>query len=131
MAYQYGLTIKTYRRRPGITQAQLAENWKADGGVLTHYVQEVERGAKRVTDIATLRHIAKYLNIPLWEFELSEYNPFTGQFETIGETTLVDSSLDLAQELIKTTWHARYNTSFTQQLEEAMQTATREDKTHR
>lgn len=79
MGYHYGQTIRMYRQQRGLSQSELAERWpKADGtkGVNTRYVQDIEYGKKQIGDPAILRGLAVLLAIPLWQFGLSEYNPF-------------------------------------------------------
>ena len=79
MGYHYGQIIRVYRQQRGLSQSELAEIWpRADGekGVNTRYVQEVEYGRKRIVDATILRSLAALLDIPLWQFGLSEYDPF-------------------------------------------------------
>lgn len=79
MRYYHGQVIRMYRRQRNMSQSELAERWpRADGaeGVNTRYVQDVEYGKKLISDPATLRKLATMLNIPLWSFGLSEYDPF-------------------------------------------------------
>lgn len=79
MGYHYGRTIRIYRQQKGLSQSELAELWpKADGttGVNTRYVQDIEYGKKQIGDPSILRGLATLLDIPLWQFGLSEYDPF-------------------------------------------------------
>lgn len=79
MRFHYGQIIRMYRQQRGMSQSELAERWpKADGtkGVNTRYVQDIEYGKKRIGDPTTLRKLAALLDIPLWSFGLSEYDPF-------------------------------------------------------
>src|SRR5260370_11917308 len=78
-SYHHGQTIKEYRKLKGWTQAQLAANWpRMDGetGVNVRDVQDVEYGDKRINDPELLRKLSEMLEIPLWKFGLSEYDPF-------------------------------------------------------
>lgn len=79
MRYHHGQIIRMYRRQRGMSQSELAEHWpRADGmeGVNTRYVQDIEYGKKLISDPTTLRKLADVLDIPLWSFGLSEYDPF-------------------------------------------------------
>ena len=79
ISYHHGQTIKEYRKLKGWTQAQLAAAWpkmNGDGGVNVRYVQDVEYGDKRISDPEILRSLSALLEIPLWKFGLSEYDPF-------------------------------------------------------
>src|SRR5947209_8435292 len=79
MRYHYGQIIRMYRQRRAMSQSELAESWpKADGtqGANTRYVQDIEYGKKQISDPHTLRQLASLLDIPLWSFGLSEYDPF-------------------------------------------------------
>lgn len=79
MKYHYGMTIREYREKLNMTQAELAEKWpRTDGGigVSLNYVSDVERGKKIITNIQTLRRLCDLLNIPLWKVGLSDYDPF-------------------------------------------------------
>lgn len=78
-SYHHGQTIKEHRKLKGWTQARLAATWpKTDGaaGVNVRYVQDVEYGDKHINDPELLRKLSGILDIPLWKFGLSEYNPF-------------------------------------------------------
>src|SRR5260370_24463376 len=74
--YHYGQTIKEYRQKRGMSQATLAEYWPGHP-VNIRYVQFVETGKRNIVDQDTLRQLGQLLNIPLWQFGLSEYNPFS------------------------------------------------------
>jgi len=79
MRYHYGQIIRMYRLQRGMPQSELAEHWpKADGtkGVNTRYVQDIEYGNKQIGNPTILRELASLLDIPLWSFGLSEYDPF-------------------------------------------------------
>lgn len=74
----FGQVIKEYRNRRNWTQAKLAERWPNEaGGVSVTYVQQIEAGKKHLADQQTLRRLADLLEIPLWEFGLSDYDPFS------------------------------------------------------
>lgn len=96
MGYHYGITIKKYRIAMKMTLEQLASKWPSkEIGVNIRYVIDVEAGRKRITDVETLRGLASFLNIPLWEFGLSEYNPFhptdlPGKGRYLYDETLLD-----------------------------------------
>src|SRR5579859_7828962 len=80
--YHPGKVIKKYRELRGWTQQQLADHWPRSDrgtGVDWHYVQKVEYGNRNIVDQLVLRKIAVLLGIPLWEFGLSEYNPFRSE----------------------------------------------------
>ena len=77
-SYHHGQTIKEHRLKRGMSQATLAEYWP--GGAKTiRYVQYIEAGEKHIDDQQTLRALSDILEIPLWRFGLSEYNPFSPQ----------------------------------------------------
>jgi transcriptional regulator with XRE-family HTH domain len=104
--FHYGIVIREYRKLKKMTQAQLAEIWpKSNGGegVNVRYVQDVEYGAKQIEDANTLRKLADLLDIPLWKFGLSEYDPFNPQGLPGGGLRLYDETLDFAETLIKQT----------------------------
>jgi transcriptional regulator with XRE-family HTH domain len=78
-SYHHGQTIKEHRKLKGWAQARLAAKWpRTDGeaGVNVRYVQDVEYGDKHVNDPELLRKLSEVLDIPLWKFGLSEYDPF-------------------------------------------------------
>jgi len=108
--YHYGLTIKKYREQHGWTQAKLAQNWcRSDGGrgVNTRYVQDIEYGIKHIDDPDVLRDLSTLLDIPLWEFGLSEYNPFDpSQLPGRGKS-MYDETLNVTEALIKQTLSLR------------------------
>ncbi|MBV8694613.1 MAG: helix-turn-helix transcriptional regulator [Ktedonobacteraceae bacterium] len=77
--HHHGIVIKEARQAAYMTQEELAEVWpKAGGGVgvSSRYVQDVEYGNRRLESDYTLRKLAEILDIPLWKFGLSDYNPF-------------------------------------------------------
>jgi transcriptional regulator with XRE-family HTH domain len=108
--YHYGLTIKKYREQHGWTQAKLAQSWcRSDGGrgVNTRYVQDIEYGIKHIDDTDVLRDLSALLDIPLWEFGLSEYNPFDpSQLPGRGKS-MYDETLNVTEALIKQTLSLR------------------------
>ena len=77
--YHPGKVIRKYRELKGWSQQKLAEHWpKTDGevGVTWHYVQKVEYSKRNIVDQSVLRKISHLLDIPLWEFGFSEYDPW-------------------------------------------------------
>lgn len=110
MGYHYGITIKKYRELRGISQAQLAARWpKPDGeeGANTRYVQEIEYGRKKIADTNTLRSLSTLLDIPLWEFGMSDYNPFNPAALPGRGMRMFDETLDTAEMLVRQTWALR------------------------
>jgi transcriptional regulator with XRE-family HTH domain len=104
--YHYGITIKEYRRLKGMTQGQLAARWPNDNGgegVNTRYVQDIEYGVKQIDSMKTLRKLASILDIPLWKFGLSDYDPFNPAGLPGGGQRLYDETLDAAETLVKQT----------------------------
>jgi tetratricopeptide (TPR) repeat protein len=100
--YHHGIVIREAREAIGMTQEELAACWHADGRIVSpRYVKAVEAGDRIIADCEQLRYLSRILRIPPWRFGLSEYNPFTQQFEaTEGDTSLFDVSLDLAEQII-------------------------------
>jgi transcriptional regulator with XRE-family HTH domain len=109
MSYHYGQTIREYREKKHLTIAQLAELWPNEDntGVTRGYVSDIERGVKHISDVSLLRSLAKILDIPLWKFGLSDYNPFSEEID--------DSAMDLdtLEELIQDLWLVRQSVPFT------------------
>jgi transcriptional regulator with XRE-family HTH domain len=105
-AHHHGLTIRAYRTRRGLTQAQLAERWPG-GPVNPQYVQRVETGKKRITDQETLRRLGELLGIPLWHFGLSEYDPFHPHNLPGAGTRMYAETLDAAEYLLQQAWSLR------------------------
>jgi transcriptional regulator with XRE-family HTH domain len=106
MAYHYGMTIREYRERAGMTQAQLAERWPSrEGGVSADYISLVENGKKHITDVVTLRQVCRLLSIPTWKVGLADYDPFESVLESAG--SMYDYTLKTASDLIKRTWWMR------------------------
>jgi len=109
-AYHHGVTIREFRLLHGMTQEKLAALWpKTSGerGVLPRYVQDVEHGRKRIDHPGTLRHLAVLLNIPLWRFGLSEYDPFDPWTLPGRGNLLYQETLDCVETLIHHTWNLR------------------------
>jgi transcriptional regulator with XRE-family HTH domain len=106
MTFHHGITIREYRKLKRMTQAQLAAAWPNDNGgdgVNTRYVQDVEYGVKQIDNMKTLRKLASILDIPLWKFGLSDYDPFNPQGLPGGGQRLYNETLDAAESLIKQT----------------------------
>jgi tetratricopeptide (TPR) repeat protein len=104
--YHFGQTIKEYRQKGGMSQATLAEYWPGHP-VNIRYVQFVETGKRNIVDQDTLRQLSQLLNIPLWQFGLSEYNPFSPQVLPGNGEHLFQETLDTAEHLIQKTWYLR------------------------
>lgn len=78
-SYHFGIPIREYRVKKHISQRELANSWpRSDGGVgcSQQYLNMVERGERLITDQQTLRNVAALLDIPLWRFGLSNFDPF-------------------------------------------------------
>src|SRR5437899_2975112 len=108
--YHYGLTIKKYREMRNISQQELAEKWpRSDGGlgVSWQYVQLVEYGKRKITDVYVLRKLCDMLEVPLFEFGLSDYDPFNTSLVPGGGVKLYNETLDLAEALIHQTFAMR------------------------
>ncbi len=109
-SYHHGQTIKEHRKLKGWTQARLAAVWpKVDGasGVNVRYVQDVEYGDKHIHDPELLRKLSTVLDIPLWKFGLSEYDPFhPGSLPGHG-LHLYQETLNVADALIQQTLDMR------------------------
>ncbi|MBV9020501.1 MAG: helix-turn-helix transcriptional regulator [Ktedonobacteraceae bacterium] len=109
--YHHGITIKEYRELRRMTQAQLAEVWPKSGGneqgVNTRYVQDIEYGHKHIEDPHVLRKLAAILDIPLWKFGLSEYDPFHPTVLPGQGRFMYDETLDAVETLIRQMWSLR------------------------
>jgi transcriptional regulator with XRE-family HTH domain len=106
MNYHHGQTIREFRKKRGISAAELARLWP-DGGATPRYVQRVESGRRNITDQDTLRQLSDVLDIPLWCFGLSVYNPFNPQrLPGYGER-IYDETLVVIEELIQYAWYLR------------------------
>jgi tetratricopeptide (TPR) repeat protein len=90
--------MREARQAAHMTQEQLAAVWPKSGGteqgVNIRYVQDVEYGHKHIEDPQVLRKLAAILDIPLWKFGLSEYDPFNPQnVSGCGTSTAPDSCI--------------------------------------
>jgi tetratricopeptide (TPR) repeat protein len=104
--YHHGQVIRTFRQKAGLTIAALAEQWPS-GPVSWRYVQRVETGEKQIADQQTLRSLSKILDIPLWHFGLSEYNPFqSADLPGHGER-LFTETMNMIDQMIDQTWFMR------------------------
>ena len=90
-----------------MTQPRLAELWPKEGGVSVRYVQDVESGVKHITDQGTLRKLGELLDIPLWQFGLSEYDPFRPEHLSGRGSSMYDETLDTIECLVRQTWRFR------------------------
>ena len=83
-----------------------AQNWlrsDKERGVNTRYIQDIEYGTKHIDNPDVLRDLSMLLDIPLWEFGLSEYNPFDlSQLPGRGKS-MYDETLNVTEALIKQT----------------------------
>jgi len=104
--YHYGQTIKEYRLKRGMSQAELAEKWPSHP-VNTRYVQFIENGERKIADQDTLRQLGELLDIPLWHFGLSEYNPFDPHTLPGRGERMYQETLDIVDHLIQQTWYMR------------------------
>jgi transcriptional regulator with XRE-family HTH domain len=73
--FHYGQVIRFFRLQRGISVAKLASLWPG-GPVDPRYVQRVEAGKKHIKDLDILRQLGDILDVPLWQFGLSIYDPF-------------------------------------------------------
>jgi tetratricopeptide (TPR) repeat protein len=104
--YHYGKTIRQYRERRGMTQQELAKKWPRAGGgtgVDWRYVQAVEYGKKHIADQYTLRKLCELLEIPPWEFGLSDYDPFNPHDTPGSGGRLLEETLNVAEGLLHQT----------------------------
>lgn len=104
--YYPGKVVKKYREKAQWSQPQLADKWpRTDGGagVDWHYVQLVEYGKRNITDQGVLRKIAAILSIPLWEFGLSDYNPFDPEDIPGQGKHLYSETIDVISSLVNQT----------------------------
>jgi tetratricopeptide (TPR) repeat protein len=103
VVYHHGMIVQRYRKLREWTQPQLAEQWpRSDGGrgVDVRYIRLVESGNRTITDQYVLRKLSELLDIPLWEFGLSEYNPFDPQSLPGHGKRLYDETLDMIELLL-------------------------------
>jgi tetratricopeptide (TPR) repeat protein len=111
--YHYGLTIREYREKASMTQAQLAERWPRNErfgggeGVSWKYVQDIEHGRKHIDDNQTLRKVCDILSIPYYKVGLSEYDPFTQTMLPGHGRSMYDETLDTIEELVRQVWSLR------------------------
>lgn len=104
MNYHYGQTIKEYRIKKGWSISKLASEWPSkQGGVTPGYISDIERGIKKINDIPLLRELARLLDIPLYKFGLTEFNPFLDETEDM--SSFFDS--EILEEMLKDTWIIR------------------------
>lgn len=102
-SYHHGQVIKEYRKNRGLSAAALAEQWP-NGAVNPRYVGYVEAGEKQITDQNTLRQLSELLDIPLWRFGLSPYNPFSPESLPGYGERMHQETLDVAESFIQQTW---------------------------
>jgi tetratricopeptide (TPR) repeat protein len=105
-SYHHGQVIKEYRKNRGMSAAALAEQWP-NGAVNPRYVGYVEAGEKQITDQNTLRQLSELLDIPLWRFGLSPYNPFSPESLPGYGERMHQETLDVAESFIQQTWRLR------------------------
>jgi tetratricopeptide (TPR) repeat protein len=104
--YHHGITIREYRQKRGLSQQVLAEQWPS-GPVNIRYVQYVEKGVKQIVDQNILRQLSELLDIPLWQFGLSPYNPFSPESLPGHGERMHQETLDVAESLLQQTWRLR------------------------
>lgn len=108
MGYHYGQTIREHRQAKGMSLSKLAEKWPSkETGVTSRYVSDIERGVKHIQDVAVLRGLAALLDIPLWKFGLTEFNPFQDQVDMN-----VSFDSEAIEEILQDVWLIRQNISF-------------------
>ncbi|HVU66864.1 MAG TPA: helix-turn-helix transcriptional regulator [Ktedonobacteraceae bacterium] len=109
-SYHHGQIIKEHRKLKKWTQAHLAAVWPrvdGDSGVNVRYVQDVEYGDKRINDPEILRKLSELLEIPLWRFGLSEYDPFHPSALPGHGLAMYKETLDVSDALIQQTLDMR------------------------
>ncbi len=104
--YHHGITIKEYRQKRGMSQQALAERWPGKP-VNLRYVQYVEAGEKQIADQHILRQLSEILDIPLWRFGLSAYNPYSPESLPGRGERMHQETLDVAESLLQQTWRLR------------------------
>ena len=104
--YHHGIAIKEYRQKRSMSQQSLAEHWPGKP-VNLRYVQYIEAGEKQIADQSILRQLGELLDIPLWRFGLSEYNPFSPESLPGHGERMHQETLDVAESLIQSTWRLR------------------------
>ena len=105
-----GKVIKKYREKRQWSQQKLADHWPRSSGEIGvdwHYVQKVEYGGKNIVDQLVLRKIANLLAIPLWEFGLSEHDPYNPDAIPGKGERLYRETLDVVEALINQTFSMR------------------------
>lgn len=108
--YHYGITIRVYREQAKMTQQQLADRWPKSErfgggeGVNLTYVQDIERGRKRIDDPQTLRKVCGLLHIPLWKVGLGDYDPFTA---TLTGKSSYQQTFELIDFTLRQVWILR------------------------
>lgn len=111
--YHYGMTIREFREKASMTQAQLAEKWPKSErfgggtGVSWKYIQDIEHGRKHIEDTQTLRKVCDILCIPYERVGLANFDPFTQTLLPGHGTTLYDETLDTVEELVRQIWSLR------------------------
>jgi len=104
--HHHGITIKEYRKKRSMSQQALAERWPGKP-VNLRYVQYIESGERQIKDVDILRQLSELLDIPLWQFGLSEYNPFNPESLPGHGERMHQETLDVAESLIQSTWRLR------------------------
>jgi tetratricopeptide (TPR) repeat protein len=108
MSHTHGQVIRKYRKLAYMSLKDLGRCWHASGvGVGANYIQDVESGRKVIVSQTTLRRLAGLLSIPLWEFGLSEWDPFSETYTRIGGRTMIDFSLGIAEALLEQAWRLK------------------------
>jgi transcriptional regulator with XRE-family HTH domain len=111
--YHYGVTIREYREKARMTQAQLAEKWPKSErfgggeGVSWKYIQDIEHGRKHIEDPQTLRKVCDILSIPYEQVGLGHFDPFTQTMLPGHGTSMYDETLDTVEELVRQIWSLR------------------------
>jgi transcriptional regulator with XRE-family HTH domain len=111
--YHYGVTIREYREKANMTQAQLAEKWPKSerfgggAGVSWKYIQDIEHGRKHIEDTQTLRKVCDILSIPYEQLGLGHFDPFTQTMLPGHGTSVYDETLDTVEELVRQVWSLR------------------------
>src|SRR6476619_4188234 len=82
---RFGLVIKTWRGKSGISSEELA--WRA--GLLRSYVADIERGARNAS-LQTIEKLARALNVSFSTL----FQPF-GDFPVAGGSSRADDRVDI------------------------------------
>lgn len=104
--FHYWQVIRFFRLQRGIPVAKLASLWPG-GPVDPRYVQRVEAGKKHIKDLDTLRQLGDILDVPLWQFGLSIYDPFHPYALPGRGEYLVKETLDAIEQLLQQTLYLR------------------------